>query len=384
MKPARGADVVAKDLNELKYWLALWRAPGLGPAGFSALVEAFGSPRTVLEAAPGTLRGEPGLSTELLNYLTAPDWAGVDRDLAWAEQAENHIVTLEDPRYPPLLREIPRPPPLLYVCGRAELLARPQLAIVGSRNPTRPGADTAREFARHLAATGLVITSGLALGIDAAAHQGAMEQGVTVAVAGTGLDRVYPARHRELAHALVERGALVSEFPVGTPPIPANFPRRNRLISGMALGTLVVEAAPRSGSLITARLAAEQGREVFAIPGSIHNPLARGCHALIRQGAKLVETAQDVLEELGPLGIGGAAAAASPSGDETAPQTLSEHEDKILNCMGFDPSSVDELVVGSGLTAQQVSSILVSMELRGLVASAAGGRYCRACEGDTR
>ncbi len=218
------------------------------------------------------------------------------------EGDNRHLITLHDARYPTLLREIDDAPPMLFIQGDPTILNLPQIAIVGSRNPSASGRQTATDFAHFLASAGLAITSGLADGIDGAAHQGALEtKNSTLAVTGTGLDRVYPAKHRELAHRIAEQGALISELPPGTPPIPANFPRRNRIISGLSLGTLVVEAAQKSGSLITARLATEQGREVFAIPGSIHNPLARGCHALIRQGAKLVETAGDILEELAPL-----------------------------------------------------------------------------------
>jgi len=226
-----------------------------------------------------------------------------------------HILTLHDPAYPALLKEIADPPPLLFVRGDPAVLSRPQLGIVGSRNPTPGGRSLAEDFARSLSRCGLVVTSGMALGIDAAGHRGALRGGgTTLAVAGTGPDRIYPARHRDLARAIVEQGAIISEFAPGTPALPSNFPRRNRIISGLSLGVLVVEAACRSGSLITARLAAEQGREVFALPGSIHNPLARGCHHLIRQGAKLVEDIEDIVEELGPL----AAVISHRSGDGEA------------------------------------------------------------------
>jgi len=266
------------------------------------------------------------------------------------------------------------------VRGDVQTLKLPQLAIVGSRNPSASGRETARELAKFLSRSGISIISGLAEGIDCAAHQGALEAegpGVTIAVTGTGLDLVYPRGHRELAHRVAESGALVSEFPPGTKARPEHFPRRNRIISGLSLGTLVVEAALRSGSLITARLAAEQGREVFAIPGSIHNPLARGCHSLIRQGAKLVETASDVLEELGVL-IGSSGARR----DEAAPAPISDVEldadyRKLLSEMGFDPISVDHLVQRTGLTADAVSSMLLLLELEGLVSALDGGRYCR-------
>ena len=260
---------------------------------------------------------------------------------------------------------------MLFARGDVALLQNPQLAIVGSRNPSVVGRETAQEFARTLAASGMTITSGLALGIDAASHQGALDGGgQTVAVFGTGLDRVYPAKNRALAHAIVEAGGvLLSEYPPGTEPLPGNFPRRNRIISGLSLGTLVVEAALRSGSLITARYAVEQGREVFAIPGSIHNPLARGCHQLIRQGAKLVEGARDILEELAPQ-LNAILAEPEPPEPSTGPD--GEHR-MLLACMGDGTSSVDQLVERSGLTADAVSSMLLLLELQGYVVSTAGG-----------
>ncbi|MCI0655067.1 MAG: DNA-processing protein DprA, partial [Methylococcaceae bacterium] len=240
-----------------------------------------------------------GLKQSTIDYLKSPDWAAIDNDFEWLNQPGHQAITLHDSRYPARLKEIAVPPPLLFVSGDPALLSTPQLSIVGSRNPSPSGVGTARNFAAALSGAGLCITSGLALGIDASAHEGSLNAGgKTVAVLGTGPDRVYPARHKQLAWKIAEKGCLVSEFPPGTRPKACNFPRRNRIISGLSLGVLVVEAAIQSGSLITARLALEQGREVFAIPGSIHNPLARGCNALIKSGAKLVETAQDILEEL--------------------------------------------------------------------------------------
>ena len=364
------------DANDLPYWLALVRMPGVGPVTARALLEQHGTPRQLFAAGAAALQGVGRLEGSAKAYLQKPDWPAVERDLNWLAQAHTHAVTVQDAAYPPLLKQIADPPLVLFVQGDPGLLAAKQLAVVGSRNPTAAGEQTAAEFARHLAGVGLTITSGLAVGIDAAAHRGAlMGDGSTIAVAGTGLDRVYPARHRDLAHEIAARGALVSEFPPGTPPRPEHFPRRNRLISGLSLGTLVVEAAVQSGSLITARLAAEQGREVFAIPGSIHNPLARGCHALLRQGAKLVETAQDILEELGALAAWGdiptIPAAASPR--EDVPQEFLH----LLHHIGFEPTAVDSLVERSGLTAEQVSSMLVVLELHGQIASAPGGLYTR-------
>lgn len=365
-----------EDSDQLRSWLALLRAPGIGAVTYIELLQEFPD--------PGRL-SEPGIQARLpaaaRHYLTAPDWSAVDRDLAWAAQPDNHILTWNDPAYPNLLRQIPDPPPLLFIHGDPHCLNFPQLALIGSRNPTPGGQATAHDFAAHLSRLGLTITSGLALGIDAASHRGALAgQGSTIAVMGTGLDRVYPACHRDLAHAIASQGgALVSEFPTGTPPKPENFPRRNRIISGLSLGTLVVEAALRSGSLITARHALEQGREVFAIPGSIHNPLARGCHALIRQGAKLVETATDILEELGPLVAGLDAVMTDHPAQHPppAPGKPSDDQAQLLDLMGYDLVSVDQLVDRSGLTAAAVSSMLLILELDGHVASRAGGRYVR-------
>jgi DNA processing protein len=299
--------------------------------------------------------------------------------LDWLAQPGHLFLTLADSDYPELLKQIDAPPPVLYLIGNAELLHQPQLAVVGSRNPTPNGLVNAREFARTLASAGLCITSGLAIGIDGAAHQGALDgEGHTVAVTGTGLDRVYPASQRELAHRIADQGVLVSEFSPGTPPLAANFPRRNRIISGLSIGTLVVEAALKSGSLITARLALEQGREVFAIPGSIHNPLARGCHTLIRQGAKLVETASDIMEELAPL-LGGLESTSETGADPSSPpdRNLDPEYLQLLESVGHDPTSVDSIIERSGLTADIVSSMLLLLELEGYVSSATGGRYSR-------
>lgn len=362
------------DTDELRYWLALMRAPGIGSVHFQRLLDYYGSPRALFESAPSATDGDPTLPARTRAYFKRPYWKQVDTDLHWAEADDRHIIVLHDPRYPLLLREIPDPPPLLFVRGNPALLAVPQLAIVGSRNPSAGGRQSAQDFAHQLALAGLTITSGLALGIDAASHLGALEAGkTTLAVAGTGPDRIYPARHRELAQRLVEHGAMISEFPPGTPPVASNFPRRNRIISGLSFGTLVIEAALQSGSLITARLAAEQGREVFAIPGSIHNPLARGCHALIRQGAKLTETVIDILEELGPLAATSRTASTAPTPIQrpTDPPTNS-----LINDMGYEPASIDTLVVRSGLTPEVVSSMLLTLELQGRVTST-GGLYSR-------
>ncbi len=359
--------------DSLRSWLALLHAPGVGPVAFGELLAKW-QPEELL--APGTASSLP---ENLRHALHRIDWAAVDADLAWlGGGAGRTILTRRDPAYPALLQELPDAPPLLFLQGSVAALASPQLAMVGSRNPSGVGSETARDFARSLAGVGLTITSGLALGIDAASHRGALDgQGVTIAVMGTGVDRIYPARHRDLAHAIVAGGgALVSEYPPGTPALPGNFPRRNRIISGLSFGTLVVEAASQSGSLITARLAGEQGREVFAIPGSIHNPLARGCHQLLRDGARLVETAQDVLMELAPHLRG--LIAESPAHDREAMggaevEALDEAYSQLLNHVGDESTPVDVLVERSGLTAEVVSSMLLILELRGHITPVPGG-----------
>lgn len=356
----------------LRNWLGLIRAPGVGPV---ALLPLLAQGLSVAQL----VQGPAGLPAPVAKALRQIPWERVDADLAWLACDGNHLLTLDDPDYPALLRDIPDPPLGLFVHGDRSVLGLPQLAVVGSRNPTSGGARTAREFAQHLAEAGLAITSGLASGIDAAAHEGALAGGgLTLAVTATGLDRVYPARHRDLAHRIAERGALVSEFPPGTPPLPGHFPRRNRIISGLAVGTLVVEAAMKSGSLITARLAAEHGREVFAIPGSIHNPLARGCHALIRQGAKLVETAADIAEELDAQ-FDGLRAQATADATAAASDSLMDDADygRLLDAMGHDPASVDQLVARTGFAAEAVSSMLLLLELHGHVSSNPGGSFSR-------
>jgi DNA processing protein len=294
----------------------------------------------------------------------------------WLHDENHHLIRLGDDMYPELLARIAGPPAQLYVNGDPEIMHLPALAIVGSRNPTTGGAQTAFEFARHLGATGFCIVSGLAQGIDAAAHRGALSAGApTIAFLGHGIDRVYPAANRDLARDIARRGALVSEFPLGTAPGRALFPQRNRLISGLCLGTLVVEAARHSGSLITARLAAEQGREVFAIPGSIHNPLSRGCHQLIRQGAKLVEAADDILSELAPLAGHMLQTVDQSTGSDPSPVEVDAEYVKLLEAIGHDPVNADELVARSGLTIEQVSSMLLILELEGKIEKLSGGRY---------
>lgn len=366
---------VMQDAPSQALWLRLRQLPGVGIRGQRDLLDLFGSIEAIFSANPAQLeQALSGKKAAIQDILDEPPVKLFQAELEWLKIPGHHLITWSDVDYPVLLREIPDPPIALYVVGQRSLLSTPQIAIVGSRNPTPMGRENAHAFAKNLAHSGLTITSGMALGIDGAAHRGALEAGgKTIAVAGTGLDRVYPPRHRELAHQIAEHGALVSEFPLNTPPKPENFPVRNRLISGLCLGTLVVEAALQSGSLITARLATEQGREVFAIPGSIHAPQARGCHALIRQGAKLVETAQDVLEELGPLAnVVYAAVENTRAAASLAPPMVS-----LLEHIGHDPVSVDSLIERSGLTADVVSSMLLQMELNGWVCSSPGGVYQR-------
>lgn len=359
-------------------WLRLIRAEALGNAAALRLVGHFGSAQAAVDASPaawlraGVERGSPP---------PGADDPQVQADLAWLAGAGNrHLVHWNHPAYPERLRGIVNPPLALFVVGDPGLLAQPQLAIVGSRAATPQGLDNARAFAAELARRGLIVTSGLALGIDGAAHQGALDGGgATLAICGTGLDRVYPARHKALAHALVERGgALVSELAPGAGARREHFPRRNRLIAGLSLGTLVVEASRESGSLITARLAAEQGREVFAIPGSIHNPLAKGCHRLIREGAKLVESVDDVLLELAPqltAWLHGQPAS-PPPGERPAtsePAGLDAQSARLLSLLSDAPVGIDDLVAASGLPVELVNILLTQLELLGRVAGHAGG-----------
>ena len=352
--------------DELAAWLRLTLTPGLTSERVRHLLGAFGGPQAALSASV----------TALSQHVSASVAADIKRGIAeeavevtaaWLEQPANHIVTLADPDYPQPLLQVPDPPPLLYVKGRLDLLRRPAFAIVGSRNASAQGAANAEAFARILSESGLTITSGLALGIDAAAHRGALASAASsIAILGTGADIVYPARNRGLAHELAERGAVVSEFPLRTRPLASNFPRRNRIISGLGLGCLVVEAAAESGSLITARLANEQGREVFAIPGSIHSPLAKGCHALIKQGAKLVESASDILEEL----HWPAQALSAPAPANLATDARIR---RLLDALGEDPCNRDSLAARSGLNAAEISVLVTQLELEGMVAALPGG-----------
>jgi len=370
-------------MDERRDWLALTRAPGLHAEAIAQLVQRFGSVREVC-AAPFDALIAAGAGEQAAKRLAHPDATRLDADLHWLDQPGHALIPYTSEAYPALLKQLRHAPLALFVRGNAAALQLPQLAMVGTRNPTALGRETAHAFAAHLAKHGLAITSGLAVGIDAASHEGALRaDGVTIAVCAAGLDVVYPREHRQLADAICERGALTSQFPPQTPMAKYLFPVRNRLISGLSLGTLVVEAAVHSGSLITARFAAEQGREVFAIPGSIHNTLARGCHQLIRQGAKLVESAADILSELGPL------TATLTADKERAPATelpetaansaaLLDKEYKILlDALGFDPVGVDQLVARTGLRTDAIASMLLILELDGWVESQPGGLYAR-------
>ena len=385
------------DRDDLAAWLQLVLTDGVGPATARDLLSRFGLPGEILSAGfPALQKCVP--EKIALALAGKPDTAmqlQIDKTLAWAAEPGNHLLTLADANYPKALLSIADPPPLLYAKGRTELLSRPGVAIVGSRNATAQGMQNAERFAQTLSSGGLCVVSGLALGIDAAAHTGACsakpEHGSTIAVTGTGLDLVYPAKHRALAHRIAAHGCLISEYPMGTAAIAANFPRRNRLISGMSLGVLVVEAALQSGSLITARSALEQGREVFAIPGSIHSPLAKGCHQLIRQGAKLVESAQDVLEELQLHALSPVLQRAVNSSTHStldsamvmqrvsteAPPPTNERARQVLQAAGHDPTSVDQLAERTGLAASEIQATLLLLELDGRFERMGDGRYQR-------
>jgi DNA processing protein len=361
----------------LASWLQLTLTPGLGAATIRGLLSQFGLPEKVLAAKRAELARFA--SQETLRALDSDAVArAVEQALGWLEFPGNALVTLADAAYPRLLLEITDPPAVLYCRGRLDLLNRPALALVGSRNATAQGNSNAEQFARSFSAAGLTIVSGLAQGIDAAAHRGGLAgEGSTIAVLGTGADIAYPRANAALAAEIAERGLLLSEFPLGTKALAHNFPRRNRLISGLAQGCLVVEAALASGSLITARAAAEQGREVFALPGSIHSPLSKGCHALIKSGAKLVESAEDVLSEFAAFRRTGFASTRTPAGVSGAAAPTGNSDEPLLACMGFDPVDVDSLCARAGLPAETVSAELLRLELAGRISVLPGGLYQR-------
>jgi DNA processing protein len=389
--------------EELSAWLRLTLTHGVGDGTGRKLLAAFGLPQAIFAQSKDAL-------TQLCTDKQAAALRNQPRDfdaqlqatLDWlaggsADGGQRQIVTLGDALYPPALLAIEDPPLMLYVQGAQETWAQiasktiaHDIAIVGSRNPTPQGDTNARQFARSLAEAGLHVVSGLALGVDGAAHDGALSAqgsgcGSTIAVVGTGLDRVYPKRHYELAHRIAQRGVIVSEFAIGTPPLAENFPQRNRIIAALTQGTLVVEAALQSGSLITARMASEQGKEVFAIPGSIHSPMSKGCHHLIKQGAKLVESAQDVLEELKhPVAINSIAAHARGSSafsqndsENEGEEDVQEAERDLLKAMGHDPVSLDALMARTGIDAAHLQARLMALELDGQVARLPGGLFAR-------
>lgn len=359
-------------LNDISQWITLNQTPGLGNAALCQLLAKFGSPDAIFSASISQLR-------EIVdNEIAQKINKGVDIDaisstLDWLKKDHTHLITLADNAYPKQLLEISNPPAVLYAIGNLHWLNHPSIAMVGSRSATPQGEKNAEEFAESLCNHGLCVVSGMALGIDGAAHRGALKaNGATIAVVGTGLDIVYPARHRDLAHKIAERGLIISEFPLGTPSKAQNFPRRNRLISGLSLGCLVVEANIDSGSLITARLATEQGREVFAIPGSIHSPVTKGCHQLIKQGAKLVENTEDILEELKNM-----LPSVSPSGLMGDLSSTPAEPNTVLTCMGFDPINFEALLSLTGLTTEALSSMLMVLELESKITTLAGGKYQR-------
>jgi len=392
MEGTMGSERTTAESGHLANWLRLIHTPGLGPRRTARLLERFGSPDAAL--AVGT-RGWTGLGlpeTALPQGWEVQRERGVEDDLAWlGKDSRNEILTLHDPRYPALLLAIPDPPPVLYLTGDVGLLRQPQIAIIGSRAATPQGLQHARNFADTLTRNGLTITSGLAAGIDASAHVAALAapDGRTIAVMATGPDRIYPPGHRRLAHRIADHGLLLALWPAGTGAQTTHFPQRNRVISGLALGTLVVEAAQRSGSLITARLAAEQGRSVYAIPGSVLSRVSRGCHQLIQEGAQLVQDPEDILEDLAEwLGVDsedGKAQSGSSRGSRCAGEDspLAPEQAEMLALMGFDPIAIDALVERSGLTVEVVSSMLVTLELNGRVAPLGLGHYQRLEAGST-
>ena len=365
--------------EESSAWAALARAPGLDVPTLTRALHHLTDARGILEASE-TSRRQAGIPVLTRQFLSSGQSALSARERIWLDNPRHHVLPFSDPHYPALLRSVERHPIALFVAGNPEVLNDPQLAVVGTRNPTAQGRETAREFSEYLAGRGLAVTSGLAEGIDSAAHRGALAaQGITLAVLGSGVDIIYPRSNAPLAEEILHQGALVSGFPLGTPPRRENFPQRNQIIAGLSLGTLVVEAARRSGSLITAGWAVELGRALFAVPGSIHSPLSRGCHELIRQGAKLTETAHDILSELDFSGFFARQTLAATGHDSAARrETVMDNDHKILlDALGFDPADLDVLVVRTGFKPAAVSSMMLILELEGHVQAAPGGRYSR-------
>ncbi|MFM0011575.1 DNA-processing protein DprA [Paraburkholderia sediminicola] len=404
---------------ELAAWLRLSLAPGLKPAALRLMLGAFGLPEAIFNQSPEALAEIAGeAAARAVLAPSSPDFdAQLDAVMAWRELPGNHVVTLDDPAYPPALLTMPDPPPLLYIKGRLDLLHTRAVALVGSRSATPQGAEDAERFARELSQAGVTIVSGLALGIDGAAHRGGLEgAGGTVAVIGTGADLVYPAAHHALARQIATQGAILSEWPLGTPARAANFPQRNRLIAGLVSGVVIVEAAMRSGSLITARLANEMGRDIFALPGSIHAPLSRGCHRIIKQGAKLVETPDEVLEELGvarpvatkavsrqavlwggadardsstglasvadqPASVAAPASSAAPPASSAAPPAMSAEALQLLDALGHAPATLEILATRTEMGDAALQNTLLQLELAGQVTALPGGRFTRATHG---
>ncbi len=363
--------------EQIPYLLALLRAPRLGSQTLSKLFQSGLSPKHLFSLTKTELC-ERGLHASTIASITNPPWPAIEQELNWLEKDGNHLLTLDDRHYPELLKQIHSPPIALYIKGDPDILNSVQIGMVGSRHPSADGCRTALAFSRALTELGITITSGLAIGIDRHSHLGAIQNNSnTIAVLGNGLSTIYPASNRKLATSILENGALVSEFPLEFRPLPGNFPRRNRIISGLSTGVLVVEATLNSGSLITARCAVEQGRDVFAIPGSIHNPMARGCHSLIRDGAKLVEQIQDITEELAPLA---AVTGKNYRRSEPEPQSTMGLDAKtklLLDSIGYQPVIIDTLVEETGITAALLSSCLLNLELEGWIESLPGGGYIR-------
>ena len=364
--------------DDLTSYLTLNACPGIGPVAFRKIFQREDIKLSELLSAQSQELREIGFNDAQISTLKNPPTSDIDKTLDWLNSSENHhLLTLADPDYPELLKQTHDAPPVLYAIGKKHLINTPQIAIVGSRNCTPGGANTAHDFASYLSRSGLTICSGMALGIDKHAHQGALDASRhTIAVIGTGIDRIYPSKNKQLAYAIAEKGLIISEFALGTAPHFANFPKRNRIISGLSLATLVVEATKKSGSLITARCSLELGREVFAIPGSIHNPQAKGCHHLIRQGAKLVDQAADIIDDIGSL-LGFVAQQIEQQAHSDENSKLDESYQDLLQIIGYDPVSLEVLVERSGLTIEQLSSMLLILELNDQIQNAPGGLYLR-------
>jgi DNA processing protein len=372
-------------------WLIIVNAPSIGGASLIRLIDSMGGAAAVASASLQDLTRH-GFSNKTAEAIARPDEAAIESGLQWLSEPGHHLLGWDNDDYPALLRRIDGPPAALFVDGDPACLWQPQIAVIGSRNPTAGGLDHARDFATTLARQGMTITSGLASGIDSAAHVAALDTGtMTIAVNGTGLDIVYPASSRELASRIRSQGAMISELPLGSPPKRQHFPSRNRIISGLSLAVLVIEAGLNSGTLITARKAAEQGRDVFALPGSLHNPMAKGCHRLIREGARLIETTADIMQELGPVAAelhmeirqrleqsaGQDEAIKKP--EQSTPHLLDDSDySAVWEVLGFDPKPVDTIIEQSGLSAREVSSMLLMMELKGMVKKQDNGRFLRA------